>query len=95
MATITFPALTDDEKSIGMLYPQAQLEAAFDLVKPAGHWKDRIDATVPHDAVRAIGGQVVVEAAIAHFTGTTVDLVESDGPELRFVAPGYWAGPCN
>lgn len=73
-------------------YTQAQLEVAFDLIKPAGHWKDPIDATVQIDDVKRAGGEMAIREAIVHFTATLA-VVESDGPTMRFMAAGYWAGP--
>lgn len=71
-------------------YTGEELNAAFDMVKDAGHWKNPIDAVIPRDQ------QDVVDKAIAWFTGTEASFYGHDDPEKLIVrAPGYFAGPCN
>lgn len=77
------------ESSFAGRFTQEELEAAFALVKPATHWKDRIDALIP-DRDRE-----VVAAAIEHFTATEATFSLDDDGSLRVRSPGYWAGPAN
>lgn len=68
-------------------YTREQLEAAYALVKPAGHWKNPIDATIEADGdVRA-----AVHAAVAFFTGSDTMVEPQPDGRVRFTAPGYYA----
>ncbi len=70
-------------------YTQEQLEAAFDLVAPAGDWKGPIDATIPRDK------QEVVGIAVAHFSGTEAEFECAGDDRVRVTAIGYRMGPAG
>ncbi len=82
--------LNENERAVGMIRPQAQLEAAFELVKPAEHWKAPIDAVVSEADLERVGGVAAVDNAIAHFCGGGAEAHYVEGG-VRFIAPGYWA----
>ena len=67
---------------------QAELEAAFELVRPPGHWKDPIDKTL-----KGITGkkQAMIHSAIVHFTGSVPTFEALPGKRLRVRADGYYA----
>jgi len=81
-----------DDSTMAGRFTQEELEAAFARVKPATHWKDRIDATIEEDDAVEIEK---ILAAIEHFTGTEGMVRDLGGAWSRITAPGYWAGPCN
>ncbi|MBS7671297.1 hypothetical protein [Croceicoccus gelatinilyticus] len=67
-----------------------EIEAGFDAVKNAEHWKGPIDAIIDEDQKDLIG------RAIPWFTGTPAEFFQTDqAGKLRVVAAGYWNGPCN
>lgn len=63
---------------------QARLSAAFDLVRPAEHWKYPIDAVIPADQ------RASVEEAVAYFTGSTCTFRILPDKRLRVLAEGYY-----
>lgn len=67
----------------------AEMEAAFDLVKPAEHWKAPIDAVIPAEK------RAVVAEAVAYYTATEAEFAPAGFGELRVTAAGYWAGPAG
>jgi hypothetical protein len=77
---------------------QARMQKAFNLVAPASHWKDRIDATVRVRDLDAAGLRIDdVREAVVHFTATVPTITHH-----RFVpnaykvdAAGYRAGPAG
>lgn len=70
-------------------YSEAEMEAAWELVAPAEHWKAPIEAVIP--ASKA----AVVAEAIAFYTATAAEFAEAGEGELRVTAAGYWAGPAG
>jgi hypothetical protein len=72
-------------------FTQEQLQAAFDKVKNKKDWKARIDARIFKSE------EVVVLAAIAHFTGTAGYTLAhpTNNDKLIVRAAGYRAGPCG
>lgn len=62
------------------------LHAAFDLVKNADHWKDRIDWT----GRIALSEVEIVEAAVVFFTGSVAHVTPDGGGRYRVTAAGYW-----
>ncbi len=72
----------------GIKYEQAELDAAFDLVKSPTHWKDPIEAVINEADV------AVVTAAIIHFTATTPEFFFK-GSRCYVIADGYRAGPAG
>lgn len=65
-------------------YTQGQLEEAFDLVKPATHWKDPISVVVPRDK------QNILQYAIPWFCGGFPVFTTVDANHVRVEHPGYW-----
>jgi len=75
---------------------QARLTRAFNLVKPATHWKDRIDAVVDTATLVAIGSDMSeLREAVIHFTATTPTMRHIAGGLIRVEADGYRAGPAG
>ena len=74
---------------------QARLTKAFNLVQPATHWKDQIDAFVPMEALHRDGLTLHdLSEAVIHFTATVPTIKE--GRTGFFVkADGYRAGPAG
>ena len=70
-------------------YNQQQLDAAFKLVQPKTHWKDRIKAKIKHE------DQDIVMDAVIHFTGTVPSFKKNKDGTLTVTALGYRAGPCG
>lgn len=65
---------------------RAQLATAFDKVKPAGHWKNPIDATV-----RLTDDEMaLVSEAISFFCGCSADFQNLSGGTYRVTAIGYF-----
>lgn len=64
---------------------QEELEAAFGLVEPATHWKDRIDAVVDGSTDLA-----VLSRAVVHFTGSVPRFETLGDGRIRVRAAGYW-----
>jgi hypothetical protein len=67
----------------------ADINAAFEPVKPASHWKDAIDAVVPADT--DLGD---LAAAIEFLTATRPTFTPVDGG-WHVTALGYRAGPAG
>jgi hypothetical protein len=82
---------------------QARMTRAFDLVHPAGHWKNPVHAEVTSGQLEEAGLTIEqVAEAVVHFTGTQATLKmlyphpNQHGVTFYLVtAPGYYAGPCN
>ena len=70
-----------------------RINAAFtffwDMVKPAGYWKDPIDAKIKPDDF------AFCKAAVGFFTGTELEIVASIAGRDHVKAAGYQAGPCG
>lgn len=64
---------------------QEELDAAFKLVEPGTHWKDRIDAVV--DGPSDLG---VIREAVIHFTGSVPRFTTLPDGRVRVQARGYW-----
>lgn len=62
----------------------------FDMIKSMEHWKAPIDCWVKRE------DYYYIATAIAFFTGTETQIVESldDGSQYHIESPGYWGGPC-
>lgn len=67
-------------------YTQAELDAAFDLVKAKDHWKNPIDATIEADE----DTRAAIHAAVAFFTGSETTVHPQPDGRVRFTAPGYY-----
>jgi hypothetical protein len=65
-------------------YSQAELQAAFDLVKSPADWKEPIDATVPENT-----DLEAVSAAVAYFTGGGCEMTRQVG-QVRVSGAGYY-----
>ena len=90
--------LTEHERILGCHHTQADLQAAFDLVEPADHWKDPIDATLSDEEIGEVGGWSVIQEAVLHFTATAAIRTDAGNTlsgyhHWRIQAAGYWAGP--
>lgn len=71
-------------------FTDAEIKAGFDLVKPANHWKDPIDAIIDQDQ------QEIVAVAIAWFTACEAAFTKADNStKVRVTAPGYFNGPAG
>ncbi len=70
----------------------AELEKAWARVKPAGHWKGSINATV---RVASDAELDTILEAIVFFTATEAVTTRLGPGHFRITAPGYWAGPAN
>jgi len=75
-------------------YTHDQLEAAFAQVRPAGYWKDPIDAWIDFSDYE------VVAYAVEFFTATKLRPIEMQGEgatgvRVRVQAVGYQAGPAG
>ena len=72
-------------------FTQAQIEAAFESVQDAQHWKNPINAIVDRAQIE------VLTRAIPYYTGTPAffDDVEGQPGKVRVTADGYYAGNCN
>jgi hypothetical protein len=73
-------------------YTQAELEEAFDRVKPSPHWKARIHCEV---TVTRVGELDLIRDAVIYFTGSLPEFrllrVLQDFSEVHQVtAAGYW-----
>jgi hypothetical protein len=66
-------------------YTEAELKAAFELVKPAGNWKERIDTVVGPDVDLA-----VIDAATVFYTGGSIEYQPVTGG-YRLTSGGYYA----
>lgn len=62
------------------------LRGAFDLVKPAGHWKGAINATL-HEG----SDLELIVAAVEFFTGSKATATPVNGGMHRILAAGYYA----
>lgn len=68
-------------------YTQAQLKAAFDLVKNPENWKLRIDARVPGST-----DVMLLHSAVEFFTGGAATIAtDARSGELHVQASGYYA----
>jgi hypothetical protein len=82
---------------IGRYTPSSQhhklMQAAFDMVCDATHWKNPVDALVPWDIAN------VCVQSVEFMTGTKATAERVSGPNgedlAHITAPGYYAGPCN
>jgi hypothetical protein len=75
-------------------YRREELEAAFDRVAPASHWKDPIDTYVHAPEV---ADRVLIDFAVRFFTATVpifTPVNERDGV-YRVRADGYRCGPAG
>lgn len=83
---------SDDEaraalaKHLTFGYDRSELEAAFELVKPAIHWKMPIDAIVPADT--DLGK---LEKAVIFFCGCNMASKTMPDGSIHVTAPGYFA----
>ncbi len=91
----TVPAEGGGEVTIAVVgleahaYSEAEMEAAWELVAPAEHWKAPISAVIPAEK------KYVVEEAIAFYTATESHFEEAGPGLLKVTAAGYWAGPAG
>ena len=70
-------------------YTREQLEAAFDRVKPEGHWKNPIRRTF--DGKLSDEEKAVIRAAIIFYTGSVPKFTEYPKQDLtKVVADGYF-----
>lgn len=74
-------------------YAHPELEAAFRLVEPLSHWKDRIDATV--DLRNPDTDIPRLAFAVEFFTATRATITLVSGTRYRVTADGYRAGPAG
>lgn len=78
-------------------YREEQLEAAFALVRPVGHWKDTIAAEVRDVPTRLVPSlKALIREAVAHYTGSVPTIDTMTGSEvgldhLWVRAAGYYA----
>ena len=76
------------DKPIFRGHSRRELERAFDLVKPNGHWKNPIDAKLPRGTT--IETLTLVEDSIDFYCGGNVRVwVSPDGSHV-VKAPGYY-----
>jgi hypothetical protein len=68
-------------------YTREQLDAAFNRVKPDGHWKDRIRATVK--PMLSEDEKAVVRAAVIFYTGSVPLFIDGKGT-TKELADGYY-----
>lgn len=65
----------------------------FDMIKPKGNWKEKIDAVI------SIEDLVNCSDACMYFTGTDLRVVEkriiNGKTKCRVKSVGYYGGPCN
>jgi hypothetical protein len=91
----TVPAEGGGEVTIAVVgleahaYSVAEMEAAWELVAPAEHWKAPIAAEIPAEKA------AVVAEAIAFYTATEAHFEPAGAGKLRVTAAGYWAGPAG
>jgi len=73
------------------------VNAAWALVAPPTHWKDAVDATVPNEALHALGATVDdLMVAVEFITATTPTVTPlPDLDSVRVTAAGYRAGPAG
>ncbi len=69
---------------------QAELTAAFDLVKPTGHWKNAISCRVDAGA-----NLELIQEAVIHFTATVPTFTRCASGRILVKAAGYYAGPAG
>jgi len=89
---VLFPESTTSEE-VYLGYTREALDAAWELIAPAGHWKDPIDKLVD-----ARENFAPIVHSIGFYTGTMAKVGPADEVEpgmRRVTAPGYWAGPAN
>jgi hypothetical protein len=65
-----------------------ELHAAFDLVKDADNWKNRINETARLETEREIKA---VEVAVTFFTGSVATVTPLGADTFRIRAAGYYA----
>lgn len=72
----------------GHQFTRAELSKAFDVVKPADHWKNAIDARV---AILTKRERIAIEEAVIFFAGCHADFTPLGGDLFRVTAIGYFA----
>ena len=73
-----------------------KMEAAFDIVSPAGDWRAPIFATTSHAVIGMAGvtlGDVL--EAVEYFTATVAKVTEDDFGLITVCADGYRNGPAG
>lgn len=78
----------DPDQKVDGTFTLGELHTAFDLVKPAQNWKERIDATV---TVRDDRTLEAILRAIPFFTGSKPNVRHVGRYRYRFQAAGYYA----
>jgi hypothetical protein len=69
----------------GKVLTDAEMKAAFDLVKDREHWKNPIDANIEKN------DQEAVEVAISWYVYGGAEFETLPSGKVRVTAPGYWA----
>jgi hypothetical protein len=78
--------LDDVETPIYNGYSRAQLQSAFDRVRPAGSWKNPIEAYFPQLSAEDFKA---IDAALVFFCGCHASMVNTSGI-VKVTAPGYY-----
>lgn len=74
----------------------AKMVAAFDIVEPAGDWRDPIFSTTSHAECAAAGVTLAdVLEAVEYFTATVAKVAEDDFGLVTISAVGYRNGPAG
>ena len=74
----------------------AKMVAAFDLIEPAGDWRDPIFAAISHAACAAAGVTLAdVVESVEYFTATVAKVTEDDFGLVTVTADGYRNGPAG
>lgn len=82
--------------SISFTDHHAKMAAAFDIVEPAGDWRDPIFAATSHAACAAAGLTLAdVLESVEYFTATVAEVTEDDFGLVTVSAVGYRNGPAG
>jgi hypothetical protein len=68
-------------------YSQQELEDAFKLIRPKGHWKDPIRCVLKKPTEETLDR---VSRACSHFTGSLAEFETLPNGDVRVTAAGYY-----
>jgi hypothetical protein len=74
---------------------EAKMKRAFELVQPATHWKDPINAYVKVEDMERAGVEITdIRDAVEFYTATEATFARN-GAGYTVKAAGYYAGPAG
>lgn len=74
----------------------AKMVAAFEIIEPAGDWRDPILSATSHAALHAAGVTLEdVLESVQYFTATVANVIEDDFGLVTVSADGYRNGPAG